>query len=48
MGELLIILLFLAGVATIAAARIVQRRERRDAHTRAWIEFLQDDLSASV
>ena len=48
MGELIIILLFLAAGVTLAIARIVQLRERRDDQTRAWIEFLQEDLSASL
>ena len=48
MGGLIIIFLFLAGLVTIVMARIVQLRERRDARTRAWIEFLQEDLSASL
>jgi len=48
MGELVILFSFLAAVATLAVARVVRLRERREARTRAWIEFLQEDLSASL
>jgi hypothetical protein len=47
MGEIITIFLFLAGGLGVALARVVRRRERIDTRTREWIEFLQEDLSAS-
>ena len=44
----MIFFLFLAGVVTIVVARIVQLRVQRDARTRDWIQFLQEDLTASL
>jgi hypothetical protein len=48
MGVLVFILLFLVTVAIIAGVRFVQRRGQLEARTREWLEFLQEDLAASL
>jgi hypothetical protein len=48
MGEIGIIIVFIAGGLSLCWARIVRLRERRNTRTREWIEFLQEDLSASL
>jgi hypothetical protein len=47
MGEIITICLFLAGGLGVALARVFRRRQRIETRTREWIEFLQQDLSAS-
>ena len=48
MGELLLLLSLVATVATIAVFRFTRSRVDDAALTREWIEFLQEDLSASL
>jgi hypothetical protein len=47
MGEITTICLFLVGGLCISLARIVRRRQRIETRTREWVEYLQQDLSAS-
>jgi len=46
-GEAATILVFLAAGLSVVLARVVRKRERRDAVTRDWIAFLRDDLAST-
>jgi hypothetical protein len=48
MGEITILSVFLASGLSVGLARVVRERERRDAMTRDWIQFLQEDLSTAT
>jgi hypothetical protein len=47
MGEITIVFLLLAVGLSVGLVRAVRNRARIDTRTREWIEYLQEDLSAS-